>query len=619
MQRTPLTHVFRALAIVLLMAGSIVAISAYLLAKAPRYPYQDGTLPTDERVQDLLSRMTLEEKIGQMALVDKNSIEQISHVWRYNLGAVLSGAGAKPEDNTRRGWREMVEELQDAALRSRLQIPLLYGIDANHGHGNVPQATIFPHAIGLGASGNEALVERVGAITAREAQALGTPWVYSPNLDLPRDIRWGRVYETYGDDPILTGRLGAAFVRGLQGTSSKTHIAASAKHYVGAGSMVWGSSSNDNYTIDQGLTPADVGALREEYLPPFKAAVDAGVMSIMVALGSWGDTKMAASTYLLQDVLRKELGFEGVIVSDWYGVYDISEDKYVSAVTGINAGIDLVMLPYEYQIFTRDVMRAVEAGDISGSRIDDAVRRILTAKFELGLFDEKEEMGLDIVGSAEHRAVAREAVSQSLVLLQNEGVLPLSHDTRSMRVAGSAADNVGIQSGGWTVEWQGIDGNWLEHGTSILGALYQGAGSTTIEFKRDGRFEGEKADVGIVVVGELPYAEGWGDTPNPELSTEDREAIQNMQVSAESVIVIIISGRPLILPEDSKEWDALIAAWLPGPEGGGVADVLYGKKPFVGKLPLPWPRSLVQLPMRASGKGADGDDPLFPRGFGMSY
>ncbi len=595
------------------------------MTSAPETPslegavYIDSRLPVETRIEDLLSRMTLEEKIGQMALVDKNSVENMEDVSRFGLGAILSGGGGKPTDNTPEGWRDMIAAFVDESRRSRTGIPILYGVDANHGHGNVPGATIFPHQIGLGATHDAALVEKVARATAEEALAIGSRWNFAPSLDLPTDIRWGRVYEAFSSDSILTGELGAAYVRGAQGTNAAPLILATPKHYLGAGSMQWDTSSNPNFRIDQGVTPQDEHALRTAYLSPFQKAIESGAQSIMLGLNSWGDTKLSASRYLVTDVLKGELGFEGFVVSDWYAVYEISDSKYFSAVTAINAGVDMVMLPFEYQLFVSDVTRAVARGDITEERIDDAVRRILRAKFSLNLFSPTETRPLSVIGSAEHRTLAREAVAQSLVILKNNDVLPVSRNARKIRVAGSAADNIGIQAGAWTVEWQGIDGNWLPGATSILAGLREAAPHTPIEYSIDGIFvDKDIADVGIAIVGEKPYAEGWGDNPEPRISVEDLETIERLKASSRHVVVILISGRPLIVTDELAKWDAFIAAWLPGSEGSGVADVLFGDVTSTATLPLTWPRTAEQLPLTITGRTRDGTTPLFPRGFGLS-
>jgi beta-glucosidase len=342
----------------------------------------------------------------------------------------------------------------------------------------------------------------------------------------------------------------------------------------------------------------------------------------MVGLNSWGDSKLSAEKNLVTNVLKGELGFNGFAVSDWYGVYEISGDDYSSAVTAINAGVDMVMLPFDYKSFIKNVTRAVRRGEIREERIDDAVRRILRAKFALGLFDTGETKDShDVVGSREHRALAREAVAKSLVLLKDESsVLPIRKSVRNIQVAGSAANNVGRQVGAWTVEWQGIDGNWLPGSTSILEGIRARAGSSVdVAYEATGIFpvRGQRADLGIAVVGEKPYAEGWGDREYPVLDASDLEAIENLQATCEKVVVVIVSGRPLFVTNEISSWDAVVSAWLPGSEGAGVADVLFGDKPFVGTLPLPWPHHSEQLPITSDGKTRDGTPLLFPRYFGL--
>lgn len=588
--------------------------------------YRQASAPPQERIEDLLSRMTLKEKIGQMALIDKNSIIEVDDLSTYGLGALLSGFGAKPENNTAKGWDIMVSGFIAQSKASRLGIPILYGADAIHGHSNVPGATIFPHFIGLGATGDEILVEKVARATAQEMAATGVNWSYSPTLDLPRDIRWGRTYEAFSDDSKLVSKLGAAYVRGTQemeGTPDKKHIfvLSTPKHFVGVGSMLWGSSGNVNFKIDQGTTAPNQVALTREYLPPYKAAVDAGAMSVMVGLNTWGDRKLSTNSDLITTVLKQDLKFNGFTVSDWYGVYEIPGSDYQSAVIAINAGVDMVMLPFDYKPFIKNMERAVKKGDIPQERIDDAVRRILRAKFALELFDSNTtKPSLEVVGSPEHRALARAAVAQSLVLLKDDkATLPIKNTVKHIQVAGSAADNVGRQSGAWTVEWQGIDKNWLPGSTSILQGIKNRAGSSAIiDYEPNAHFtEGERADIGIAVVGEAPYAEGWGDKEYPTLDREDLETIKRLQTTCDKVVVVLVSGRPLLVSNEISSWDAVVAAWLPGSEGEGVADVLFGDKPFTGTLPLPWPHHSQQLPITADGMTADQTPLLFPRYFGL--
>jgi beta-glucosidase len=555
-------------------------------------PYQDQALPIDSRVDDLLGRMTLAEKIGQMALIEKNSITDLNDIALYGLGGLMSGGGAKPKDNTPQGWWEMVNNFQSYSQKTRLAIPLLYGVDANHGHSNVFGATIFPHAIGLGASKDADLVKAVAQATAQEVLATGINWVFSPNLDVVVDTRWGRTYETFGSDPALVSLLGQAYIDGMQSANQDgVSLAAGAKHYVGNGSTVWGSSINKDFFIDQGNSDISEPALRATQLVPFTKAVAGGVKSVMAGLNTWHGEKVTTDKYLLTDVLRDELGFQGFVFSDWYGVYEKEPDKYKALVRAINAGIDMVMLPFDYKFFSLSMQRAVAKGDIDQKRVDEAVRRILKVKFEIGLFDRKtiSNVNLNQVGSQAHRDLARQAVRESLVLLKNDKVVPISKNIKSILVAGSAAHNLGKQSGGWTMEWQGVDGNWIP-GTTILQGLQNIVSpKTTIKYDQQGNFDlPSKADVGIAIVGESPYAEGWGDNENPQLSPADLEAITNLKSKSKKIIVIIVSGRPLNIKAQVNNWDALIAAWLPSSEGQGVADVLFGDYEFTGTLPVVW-------------------------------
>jgi len=550
-------------------------------------PYQDSSLPTKERVDDLLSRMTTAEKIGQMALIEKNSIQDLNDIAKYGLGALLSGGGGKPDgDNTAEAWLEMVENFQNYSKKTRLAIPLLYGVDANHGHSNVPGATIFPHFIGLGAAKDPALVKEVAEATAEEVAATGIYWIFSPNLDVIEDIRWGRTYESFGSDSDWVGVLGKAYIEGLQS------VVGAAKHYVGQGSMEWGTSINNNFSIDQGNSNITEEELRQIHLEPFRQAVEAGTKTILVGLNTWNGGKISSNKYLLTDVLRGEMGFDGFVFSDWYGVYEKESNKYKALVKTINAGVDMIMLPFDYKTFSAYMHRALDNGDIDSKRVDEAVRRILEVKFEVGLFDKvaTDKSGLKNIGSEEHRELARKAVRKSLVLLKNNNVLPIAKSTPTILVAGSAANNLGKQCGGWTVEWQGIDGNWIPGTTILEGIMNIVSLGTEVKYDLSGDFSNQEelAEVGIAVVGEDPYAEGWGDDENPKLSEEDIEAIYNLKEISKKIIVVIISGRPLNIKDYTKDWDAVIAAWLPGTEGQGVADVLFGDYDFTGRLPVDW-------------------------------
>jgi beta-glucosidase len=583
--------------------------------------YLDSSLPAEERARDLLARMTLEEKFGQMTQVEKNSIRP-TDVTRYYIGSILSGGGGYPSgDNTPEGWIEMVDGYQVAALDTPLSIPLIYGVDAVHGHSNLYGATIFPHNVGLGATDDPELVEKIARATAEEMLATGIPWNFAPVLAVAMDIRWGRAYEAFGEDMELVTRLGIAYQNGLQaaGEDDSIFVLATPKHYIGDGGTTWGTSTNPNWKLDQGDTRMDEATLRELFLPPYQAAVDAGAQSIMISYSSWNGVKVHGDKYLITDVLKGELGFEGFVLSDWGGIDQIDRDYYTAVVTAINAGIDMNMVPQSYQRYLTVLQQAVENGDISMERIDDAVLRILTVKFKLGLFEQPfaDPTYLDTIGSDAHRELAREAVAKSLVLLQNENAaLPIAKDAGLIYVAGTFANDIGAQCGGWTIEWQGKIGN-ITPGTTILDAI-QATATGEVRFNRFGNFDGPKADIGIVVVGERPYAEGYGDNINPSLSDIDIELIQRMSENSEKLVVILLSGRPLVITEALPYADAFVAAWLPGTEGQGVADVIFGDRPFTGKLPFTWPRTAEQLPFDFANLPSEGcNAPLFPFGYGL--
>ncbi|MDX1665275.1 MAG: glycoside hydrolase family 3 N-terminal domain-containing protein [Candidatus Promineifilaceae bacterium] len=592
--------------------------------------YLDPSLPAAARAEDLLTRMTLAEKIGQMTLVEKNSIvpEEITSL---GIGALLSGGGGGPPGNEPEQWLEMVNEFQEYALETPLGIPLIYGVDAVHGHSNVRGTVLFPHNVGLGATGNAALVEEIGRVTARETAATGIFWNYAPAVSVPQDIRWGRTYEGYSEDTELVTLLSRAYLEGLQGDdlTAEDTIAGTPKHFVADGGTLWGTSRTADYFLDQGDAQIDEATLRSVHLPPYLAALDAGARSIMVSYSSWNGEKMHAQEYLITDVLKGELGFDGFVVSDWGAVDQIDSNYYNAVVRAINAGIDMNMVPMRYQLFIDALTAAVENGDVPLERIDDAVRRILTVKFELGLFERPltDDSLLPIVGSAAHRELARQAVRESLVLLAHDGeTLPLSAEAERIFVAGEPADNVGIQAGGWSIEWQGRSGGITE-GTTILEGIEAAAPEgAEIYYNRFGKFDhvaegdGEPAlaDVGIVVVGERPYAEGVGDRDDLRLNTVQIGLIERMREQSEKLVVILISGRPLIITEQLPLADAWIAAWLPGTEGQGVADVLFGAYDFTGTLPYTWPRSMAQIPFNFESLPAEGcDAPLFPLGYGL--
>lgn len=582
--------------------------------------YKQADAPIPDRVEDLLAHMTLAEKIGQMTLVEKNSIYE-NDITNLSIGGLLSGGGGYPQEgNTPEQWAAMVDGFQEYALDSHLGVPLIYGVDAVHGHSNVVGAVIFPHNIGLGAANDPQLMEEIGQVTGLEMAATGIYWNYAPGVMVPQDIRWGRTYEGYGETPELVSGLGAAYLQGLQSLElvSPNTVIGTPKHFVGDGGTGWGTSTTGSYQIDQGVTEVDEAALLAIHLPPYVAVIDAGARSIMISFSSWGGMKMHAQEYLITDVLKGELGFTGFVVSDWGGIDQISGDYYEAVVAAINAGIDMNMVPSQYTRFINTLTKAVEEGDVPMSRIDDAVRRILTVKMEMGLFEQPYSQAdlLAEVGSDEHRALAREAVAKSLVLLKNEGyLLPLSDTMSHLYIAGTAADDIGIQSGGWTIEWQGKKGD-ITSGTTILEGIQNAVSSDTmVEYSLSGRFEGDPSapdSVCLGIVGELPYAEGWGDNADLNLPAGENRVLRRLESDCANLVVVLVSGRPLIVTDALEGWDGLIAAWLPGTEGAGVADVLFGDVPFSGALPYTWPASTDQLPL-----GSTEEEPLFPFGYGL--
>ncbi len=579
--------------------------------------YLDPSQPVDARVSDLLSQMTLDEKIGQMVQADLDCVTNLADIQTYGFGSMLSGGNSKPVgENNPTNWLNTVNTLQTWALKSRLKIPIIYGIDAVHGHNDVVGATLFPHHIGMGATDNPQLVEQAEQVTALEVAGTGIRWVFAPCIAVVQDERWGRTYESYGQDPALVSRLGAASIKGFQGAALSTNcysVLACAKHFIGDG------GTQDGH--DQGNAVCDEATLRKLFLPPYQAAIQAGVGSIMASYSSWNGLKMHANKYLLTDVLKHELGFKGFLVSDWAAIDEISPNYKTDVEKSINAGVDMVMIPYgpgasnNYVEFIDDLKGLVGEGKISQERIDDAVSRILRIKFQMGLFENPwTDPALTAqIGSPEHRAVARACVQQSLVLLKNKHhALPLAKNLKHIVVVGEAANDLAVQCGGWTVSWQGT--GKLTRGTTVLQAIRDIVSSDTeVTFSPDGS-DIQNPDAVVVVIGEPPYAEGLGDRTNLDLSADETALIAKAKASKAPVATILFSGRPLILGKGLRDSDAFVAAWLPGTEGEGIADVLFGDVKPSGKLPREWPRNDRQF-------AADTmhGRPLFPLGYGLTY
>jgi beta-glucosidase len=559
-------------------------------------------------VEALLAKMTLDEKIGQMTQADKTALQDGREVRDFFMGSVLSGGNSLPTPNDPPTWAAMTDGFQSQALSTRLGIPIFYGVDAVHGDGDVKGAVLFPHNIGMGATRNPDLVQRAARVTAREVAGTGARWAFAPCIAVARDERWGRTYESYGESPELAELLGPAAVRGLQDADDGTAVLASAKHFVGDGGTSRG--------MDQGDTRISEEELRRIHLPGYLACIKAGVGNVMVSYSSWNDAPMHGNKRLLTDVLKGELGFTGFVVTDWAAIDKMSDDYQQDVEVAINAGIDMVMVPIHYRDFAADLKALVAAGRIPMARIDDAVRRILKQKVRFKLWERPfTDPALTAqIGSAEHRAVARQAVQQSLVVLKNDqSVLPLRSGAR-VHLCGFRADDMGVQCGGWSVGWRGHRGA-ITPGTTLRQGFEQVLGAGRVDFSKDAG-GAEKADLVVVVVGEDPYAEGSGDRDKLELGAEDRALIDAAKRSGKPLVIVLLSGRPLILGDVLDSASALVAAWLPGTEGAGIADVLSGAVKPTGKLPCSWPRQMAQIPINV---GDPSYAPLFEYGFGLSW
>ncbi|XP_030542519.1 beta-glucosidase BoGH3B isoform X3 [Rhodamnia argentea] len=605
---------------------------ASAMAQSTEYVmYKDPEQPVAARVKDLLSRMTLEEKIGQMTQIDR-TVATYDFMRTYSIGSVLSGGGSTPlPEASAEDWVNMINDYQNGSLSSRLGIPMIYGIDAVHGHNNVYNATIFPHNIGLGATRDPDLVKKIGAATALEVRATGIPYVFAPCIAVCRDPRWGRCYESYSENeeivrqmteiiPGLQGDIPSDSRKGVPYVGGKNKVAACAKHFVGDGGTTKGINENN--------TVVDMHGLLSIHMPAYTDAIIKGVSTVMVSYSSWNGEKMHANRDLVTGFLKDTLNFKGFVISDWQGIDRITSPPHAnytySVEAGILAGIDMVMVPFNFTEFIDDLTNLVKEEVIPMDRIDDAVERILFVKFTMGLF-ESPMADLSLVselGSQAHRELAREAVRKTLVLLKNgknetDPLLPLPKKPKKILVAGSHADNLGYQCGGWTINWQGFSGNKYTRGTTILSAIKSTVDlSTEVVYQETPGKDFVKYtdfDYAIVVVGEHPYAETAGDSMTLTMADPGPTTITNV-CEAVKCVVIVVSGRPLMIEPYISSIDALVAAWLPGTEGQGVADVLFGDYGFNGKLPRTWFKSVDQLPMNF---GDSHYDPLFPFDFGL--
>ena len=597
---------------------AFVAIFISLLSSCKKNEFskqKNMSAEIEQKVDSLLRLMTLQEKIGQMSQVRHfDDISDEEEIATKFIGSVIHTQGPLP-GNDAPEWQAKFTKLQQKALSTRLGIPLLFGVDAVHGQNTYEGATIFPHNIGLGATRNPKLVEQAAAITALESQATGFNWVFSPCVAIPYNEKWGRVYEAFSEDTQLTEELTKASVRGHQGDlSDNTTVMATAKHFVGDGATDFGKEGGD--------TTLSFEQVAERLLPPYKAAVDVGIGSVMASFNSMSGIPMHAHKELLTGTLKEGMNFDGILVSDWKAYSRFGETAVV------NAGVDMIMSTEgDFEYFQDHLKKAVENGEVAEDRIDDAVRRILRQKFRLGLFENPfpDASLISKIGAQEHRDVARQAVRESLVLLKNKGnILPIKKDTPKIVVVGEHADSAGLQSGGWTVNWQGTTENY-KGATTILQGIEQLAKGEVV-YDKDATGNHTDADLAIIVIGETPYAEFFGDIGGEmdryqlTITDEHQKYVEAYADKGVKVVTILISGRPLVTTEQINKSDAFVAAWLPGSEGHGIAEVLFGDYDFSGKLPHSWPKNVEDFNHKyGPNYWDDSITPLFPYGYGLHY
>ena len=583
----------------------------------------------EQKVEEILSTMTIEQKIAQMIQPEIRNIT-VEDMREYGFGSYLNGGGAFPNNDkhaTPEDWVVLAEKLYQASIDDSLDgstIPTMWGTDAVHGHNNVIGATLFPHNIGLGAANNPELVEKIAHITAKEVMATGIDWVFAPTVAVVRDDRWGRTYESYSEDPTIVREYAASVVKGLQGAADKDFLSdqrviSTVKHFVGDGGTVGGDDQGDNIASEK--------ALFDIHAQGYVGGLTAGAQSVMASFNSWNGEKLHGHKYLLTDVLKDQMGFDGFVVGDWNGHGQVEGCNNEDCAQAINAGLDIFMVPNDWKALYNNTLTQVNNGTIPMSRIDDAVRRILRVKVRAGLFDKPSPAhrplsgDRSLIGKEAHREVAAQAVRESLVLLKNKNrTLPLSAN-KNILVAGDGADNIGKQSGGWSITWQGTNNtnNDFPGGSSIYDGIkshVENAGGN-VQLSVDGSFE-TKPDVAIVVFGEEPYAEGHGDRETliyQNGSKTDLALLEKLKSQGIPVISVFISGRPMWVNAELNASDAFVAAWLPGSEGAAVADVLFGEFDFKGKLSFSWPSE----PQQIVNKGDESYQPLLPYGFGLTF
>ncbi|HEV7974103.1 exo 1,3/1,4-beta-D-glucan glucohydrolase [Amycolatopsis sp.] len=590
--------------------------------------------PRDERrVAELLSKMTLAEKVGQMTQPEIAAITP-DEVKQYSIGSVLNGGGSWPGKDkhaTPQAWLAAADSYWQASVETRTKIPVIWGIDAVHGNNNVYGATVFPHNIGLGAAQDPCLIRDIGEATAEQIRATGQDWAFAPTLAVVQDDRWGRTYEGFSEDPRITRAYGYEAVRGLQGNSSRRidedGVIATAKHFIGDGGTIKGQ--------DQGVNPSSKADMINIHGQGYYGALAAGAQTVMASFNSWTNTdlginegKMHGSKEALDTILKNKMGFDGVVVSDWNGIGQVPGCTNASCAQAINAGLDVIMVPNDWKAFITNTVAQVEGGQIAMSRIDDAVTRILRVKVRAGIFEAPKPSLREHAGSTkalEARKLAREAVRESQVLLKNNNkLLPLSSRAKVL-VVGKSADSLENQTGGWTLSWQGTGNTNADfpNGTSILGGLKEQLGDANVTFSATGDVDPKGFDAVIAVIGETPYAEGVGDLTRRTLEAaklypQDLAVLDKVSGKGTPVATVYVGGRPLYANKELNRSDAFVAAWLPGTEGGGVADLLVRGRDnnggYTGKLPYSWPKSACQTPLNP---GTEGYDPLFKLGYGL--
>ena len=619
--------------------GSSLALSSCAPSKAEAKSWPSVRSPIglddniESKIDDWLEKMSVEQKVGQMIQAEIKSISP-DDAAKYHIGSILNGGGSWPTDKADGplgAWLNMANLFHGASMDTgddRLAIPIMWGTDAVHGHNNVVGATVFPHNIGLGAGNNPALMRDIGTATAREVAVTGIDWTFAPTVAVAKDARWGRTYESYSSDPKIVADLTKDLIIGLQGHPAlenfltEQKIIATAKHFVGDG----GTAAGD----DQGETTLSEDDLFKIHGQGYVQALGVGTQTVMASFSSWNGDKLHGHKYLLTDVLKGRMGFDGLIVGDWNGHEQIEGCSKSSCAQAINAGIDLIMVPEDWKAFQSNTVSQVKSGEIEMSRIDDAVRRILRVKYRAGMFDSGKPSAHRLAGRAkllgheDHRNVARQAVRESLVLLKNDGVLPID-PSKTILVAGSGADNPVMQSGGWTVTWQGrsIEDRTLNPRSYYKGHTTISEGISAAAKALDGKVttdeDASDVDVAIIVFGEQPYAEFEGDLESLDFdlaANADFKLVQELKAKGIPVVTVFISGRPRGVDAAIEASDAFVAAWLPGSEGAGVADVLLSEndgKPsydFRGRLPFAWPQT---------GQDLTETTTKYKRGYGLTY